>query len=158
MTYTCSICNAKLWENEARVGNANLKLTAYSMCCGRGKVMLPDPPHPPRLILDLLTNNSQYSRTFIENIRSYNQMFSFTSMGGRIDTNINNRGRGPFVFRLNGQNHHSIGSLLPETGKPPKFCQLSIVDTKNEVANRKRAVRYINLCSIMIFTICSSSF
>ncbi|PWA50289.1 udp-n-acetylglucosamine--peptide n-acetylglucosaminyltransferase sec [Artemisia annua] len=39
MTYTCSICNAKLWENEARVGNANLKLTAYSMCCGRGKVM-----------------------------------------------------------------------------------------------------------------------
>lgn len=47
----------------------------------------------------------------------------------------------PLILRLNGQNHHSIGSLLPEPGQPPKFCQLYIVDTENEVANRKRVVR-----------------
>ncbi|GJZ48942.1 uncharacterized protein Tco_0603132 [Tanacetum coccineum] len=114
---------------------------AYSLCCKRGKVMLPNPPHPPQLLTELLTNNHVHSRNFIENIRSYNQMFAFTSMGGRMDKKLNSQGRGPFVYRLNGQNHHLIGTLLPEEGKPPKFCQLYIVDTENEVTNRKMAVR-----------------
>ncbi|GKD96820.1 hypothetical protein Tco_1380717, partial [Tanacetum coccineum] len=141
MSYTCSMCHAKLWAEEARVGNPNLKMTAYSLCCKRGKVMLPNPPHPPQLLTELLTNNHVHSRNFIENIRSYNQMFAFTSMGGRMDKKLNSQGRGPFVYRLNGQNHHLIGTLLPEEGKPPKFCQLYIVDTENEVTNRKMAVR-----------------
>ena len=102
MSYTCSVCHAKLWQEEAHVGNGYLKLTSYSLCCGRGKVMLPDPPNPPRLFLDLLTNNHEHSRNFVENIRSYNQMFAFTSMGGRVDKSLNTKGRGPFVFRLNG--------------------------------------------------------
>ncbi|XP_013639786.1 PREDICTED: uncharacterized protein LOC106345068 [Brassica oleracea var. oleracea] len=56
-------------------------------------------------------------------------------MGGEIDASVNN-GRGPFVFRLHGQNFHQIGSLLPEEGLPPAFTQLYIFDTENEVRNR----------------------
>lgn len=48
-------------------------------------------------------------------------------MGGKIDNEINN-GRGPYVFRLNGQNHPKIGSLLPPIGCP-KFARLYIYDT-----------------------------
>jgi len=67
-------------------------------------------------------------------------MFAFTSMGGNIDRTIN-QGEGPYVFRVNGQIHHRIGSLLPEPNKTPKFAELYIFDTKNEIENRLRAIR-----------------
>jgi len=62
-------------------------------------------------------------------------MFAFTSLGAKIDTGIN-RGPGPYVFKINGQVHHRIGSLLPDEGRPPVYAQLYIYDTENEVQNR----------------------
>ncbi|XP_076899690.1 uncharacterized protein LOC143553626 [Bidens hawaiensis] len=56
---------------------------------------------------------------------------------GKIDTAIN-QGKGPFVFRLSGQNYHSIGSLQPEPGCKAKFSQLYIYDTDNELTNRQK--------------------
>ena len=44
------------------------------------------------------------------------------------------------MFRLNGQNHHLIGSLLPVEGSKPKFAQLYIFDTENEVQHRIRSI------------------
>ncbi|GJZ48131.1 hypothetical protein Tco_0601963 [Tanacetum coccineum] len=66
-------------------------------------------------------------------------MFAFTSLGGTQDTSVNT-GRGPYCYRLHGENKHRIGDLLPEEGKPPKFCQLYIYDTENEIRNRMQAV------------------
>nr|XP_048318610.1 uncharacterized protein LOC125418353 [Ziziphus jujuba var. spinosa] len=60
-------------------------------------------------------------------------------MGGKIDSSVN-RGRGPPVFRLHGQNYHKIGSLLPPEGSLLKFAQLYIYDTENEVSNRIQVV------------------
>jgi hypothetical protein len=60
-------------------------------------------------------------------------------MGGNIDKNIN-KGEGPYVFRINGQIHHRIGSLLPKPDNIPKFTELYIFDTKNENENRIRAL------------------
>ncbi|CAH1421827.1 unnamed protein product [Lactuca virosa] len=57
-------------------------------------------------------------------------------MGGKIDSSIN-RGNAPYIFRLSGQNYHSIGSILPEQGFKPKFSQLYIYDIDNEIANRQ---------------------
>ena len=62
-------------------------------------------------------------------------MFSFTSLGGEIDHSINN-GRGPFVFRMSGENYHRIGDIVPEPGQALKFSQLYIIDTLNEIKNR----------------------
>ena len=62
-------------------------------------------------------------------------MFAFTSMGGRVDASIN-RSKGPYVFKMSGQNYHHIVSLLPEVGKKPQFAQLYIYDTENEIDNR----------------------
>ncbi|GJX96053.1 uncharacterized protein Tco_0351851 [Tanacetum coccineum] len=70
-------------------------------------------------------------------------MFSFTSMGGKVDDSINKKGRGPYVFHLHGQTYHSMGSLLPKEGAPPKFTQLYIYDTEKEVENRAKALRDI---------------
>jgi hypothetical protein len=46
-------------------------------------------------------------------------MSAFTSTGGIVDKEINKR-RGPYVFRMHGQNYHHIGTLLPEEGNQPR--------------------------------------
>lgn len=113
----------------------------FTLCCRNGIVELPFLQDPPQLISDLLFKRHPYSKHFLENIRGYNTMFSFTSMGGKIDTNIN-RGRGPYTFRMGGQNVHLIGGLVPGEHESPKFAQLYIYDTHDEVNNRKYAIRY----------------
>lgn len=52
-------------------------------------------------------------------------------VGGRVDNSINN-GEGPYIFRLNGQNHHLSGSLLPMDGTL-KFSQNYIYNTKTKL-------------------------
>lgn len=132
-----------LWEAEARTGNSNPTNKAYSICCQKGKVFVPQAPPAPKPLVDLFFNNDTKSQNFKNNIRTYNSMFSFTSMGGKVDDSINKKGRGPYVFRLHGQTYHKIGSLLPEKGVPPKFCQMYIYDTQNETENRAKALRYV---------------
>ena len=66
-------------------------------------------------------------------------MFAFTSNGAKIDQTIND-GSGPYVFNISGQVHHLMGSLLPTENKSPKFSQLYIYDSNNEIANRIQAV------------------
>ncbi|XP_031091157.1 uncharacterized protein LOC115996159 [Ipomoea triloba] len=61
-------------------------------------------------------------------------------MGGKIDRSLNN-GVAPPIFRINGQNFHRIGSLLPTNGVQPKFAQLYIHDTEHEIENRINSVR-----------------
>jgi len=46
-----------------------------------------------------------------------------------MDHRIND-GRGPYIFKLNGQNHHRIGTLLPADGLSPNFAQLFFYDTE----------------------------
>lgn len=92
------------------------------ICCQEGKVKLPLQKEPPQFLKSLHQENPR----FRDNIRAYNSMFAFTSMGGKVDTNIN-KGRGPYVFRINGQNYHKIGTLVPVEGQMPKFAQLYIM-------------------------------
>ena len=151
-TFECKECNALLWEAEARTGNPNPRDKAYTICCQKGKVVLPQAPPTPKPLLDLFFNTDTKSQNFKNNIRTYNSMFSFTSMGGKVDDSINRKGRGPYVFRLHGQTYHKIGSLLPEEGKPPKFCQLYIYDTQNETENREKALRYVVRFTLIMVT------
>ncbi|GJS71072.1 DNA helicase [Tanacetum coccineum] len=74
-------------------------------------------------------------RHFMENIRAYNQMFNMTSLGARVDESVN-IGRGPYVFKISDQLYQWLGSLCPIEGDPPRFLQLYIYDTENEVDNR----------------------
>nr|GEV44082.1 ATP-dependent DNA helicase PIF1-like [Tanacetum cinerariifolium] len=72
---------------------------------------------------------------FMDNIRAYNQMFSMTSVRANVDKSIN-KGKGPYVYRISGQIYHWIRSMCPDEGQPPRFLQLYIYDTTNEVKNR----------------------
>ena len=66
-------------------------------------------------------------------------MFAMTSMGGKVDNRVND-GRGPYIFRLNGQTHRRIGTLLPNNGEDPQFARLYFYDIENEVQHRMNAL------------------
>ncbi|KAL6584543.1 hypothetical protein OROMI_003832 [Orobanche minor] len=136
--YECEHCKAQMWIGE-NVERAKLSTPKFSLCCLKGKVVLPILAKPPQLMRDLLENRHDKSKRFIEDIWAYNMMFSFTSMGGKIDYSVN-KGADPYTFRLGGQNLHRIGSLLPLDGSTPKFSQLYIFEPDGEVENRKNAV------------------
>ena len=59
----------------------------------------------------------------MENIRAYNMMFAMTSFGAKVDDSINN-GSGPYVFKVEGQISHWMGSLFP-----PKSSYLEQLET-----------------------------
>jgi hypothetical protein len=88
----------------------------------------------------LFDQTSPHSKLFQQNIRIYNAMFSFTSPGMQIDKGIT-RGRGPPTIRIQGQTCHRIGSMLPVIGQKPKYAQLYIYDTENEIDNRMDGFR-----------------
>lgn len=131
-----------MFYNERINKQRNTIVPDFSLCCGHGKVKLPPLQEPPIIMKKLLSGEDSRSKHFTQNIRGYNMMFSFTSMGGKIDNTVNN-GSGPYVFKLHGLNYHRIGSLLPEEGSTPKFAQLYIYDTENEVNNRAGVIRYL---------------
>ena len=71
----------------------------------------------------MTTEKGQIAAKFRGNIRAYNSIFSFTSIGANIDKEINKK-LGPYVLRINGKNYHMIESLLPKQNDKPKFSQL----------------------------------
>ncbi|XP_045793087.1 uncharacterized protein LOC123888169 [Trifolium pratense] len=138
--FTCTKCFAEMWYEERSEKTRNGLQIEFSMCCQKGEVKLPLLKKPPKLLMDLISGQDRRSRHFKDNIRAYNSMFAFTSMGGQINDKIND-GLGPPQFILGGQNYHRIGSLLPEVGMTPKFAQLYVYDTENEVNNRAACFR-----------------
>jgi hypothetical protein len=135
MDVQCPKFGAMVWNRET-VGKAtDVNPPEVSICCMRGNIILPYMIQPPTLIDNLFSGVDPRSSNFISNLRCYNNMFAFTSFGGRVESREND-GRGPPNFVISGQNYHRIGSLLPREGERPKFAQLYIYDTENEVQNR----------------------
>lgn len=134
----CTKCEAWMWKEERTNKSVTRGSPVFSLCCANGQIRLPKEKPTPSYIWQL-HNDKLHSQRFKDGIRMYNTLFAFTSTGGKVDHSIN-CGGSPYVYRLNGQNHHLFGSLIPEKGDDPKFCQLYIYDTENEIANRLRWV------------------
>ncbi|KAL3640531.1 hypothetical protein CASFOL_015499 [Castilleja foliolosa] len=130
--YICEHCSALFWFAERIVHRSLYNRPRYTHCCKNGVVRLPLPLSPPSVIRDLFEDSN-----FMENVRAYNNMFSMTSFGARIDEAVND-GRGPYVFKVSGQVSHWIGSICPPDNEHPRFLQMYIYDTENEVPNRLR--------------------
>lgn len=115
---------------------------SHYAACMQGKILLSKIPNPPETLTALFHNQNAKSKHYLENIRSFNMMFSFTSMRGRINRSVN-VGNGLSIYIMCGENYHMILSLLPPQGSTPKFGQLYIYDTEHEISNRMHVVRYI---------------
>ncbi|KAF8110942.1 hypothetical protein N665_0077s0005 [Sinapis alba] len=130
----CSQCGALVWTSESTRTDCISGELKFTICCSHGQIKLPPIKPPPPVLDDLLTH-----RWFRHAIRVYYAVFAFTSIGAKLDYSVV-YGPCPFTFRIQGQTHHRIGSLLLFKGRPPKYLQLYIVDTNNEVSNRLKTM------------------
>jgi len=128
-----------MWYEERVYKSRHTSKPEFSMCCMQGRIEIAPFKKLPRPLYNLYHKKDKKSKIFLENIRSFNSMFAFTSMGGKIDKTKNN-GHAPPIYVLNRENYHQISSLLPPEGNGPKFAQLYIYDTDNELRNRMAAV------------------
>ena len=114
-THECPYCGAVFWYQE-RVKSASAAATrkiVYNLCCRGGKINFKPYKKPPTSLADLLRfDGDARSKKFLRQIRSYNSLFAFTSLGATVDRTINN-GTAPYVFKINRVVHHRIGTLLP---------------------------------------------
>ncbi|PWA92285.1 hypothetical protein CTI12_AA082010 [Artemisia annua] len=94
---TCKSCKAKLWRADTKTKGITEK-NSFTMCCKKGEVEIPKMANPPKELLELYTGNDQISKRFFHDIRKFNRMYSFTSMGGKVDKKVNN-GHGPWIYR-----------------------------------------------------------
>lgn len=134
----CTKCKALIRNAERNNKSTKYHSPIFSVCCKNGRVELPPERQPPSFLAELLSEGPKTAH-YKKNIRIYNSMFAFTSLGGKIDNKIN-KGRAPYTFKLSGQNYHLIGSICPVDGETLKYCQLYVYDTKNELENIKNDV------------------
>src|SRR3954470_15064602 len=91
------------------------------------------------MLYQLFTTQDKEALAFQKNIMIYNGIFSFTSLGVRLDKDLDMARSGVYTFRAQGQIYHNLPSLIP-----PKsgscFFQLYFHDTQNEVSNRMAAI------------------
>ncbi|KAF8083899.1 hypothetical protein N665_0746s0001 [Sinapis alba] len=124
-----------MWYGERLNKRKKSKNPTFSLCCLQGQVQIPLLRDPPIVLKRLMEGDDKLSKHFQNNMRPYNMVFSFTSLGGKVERSVQ-KGLGPSMFQLQGENYHLMGSLQPNEGKDAKFGQLYIVDTENEVNNR----------------------
>ncbi|OMO58886.1 DNA helicase [Corchorus capsularis] len=137
--HQCKFCGALHWFEERNKKDRRAK-REFVKCCQGGRIRLPMLKPAPLFLQTLLKHDrGKKSLKFRENIRLYNSLFALTSIGAKIDYEINKK-PGPYIFRINGQTHHKMGSLLPLDGEHPKFAQLYVYDTQNEIDYRMQAL------------------
>jgi len=106
------------------------------MCCYQGKISISPLNPPPQVLYQYLTSQDPVAREFRGRIRNYNYGLAMTSVGRELNYTINQDGRGPYTFILQGQLNHLAGSLLPTEGVPPKYAQLYIHDSEVALNHR----------------------
>ena len=142
MDIECSQCRALHWIEEKVAGSALAPI--FSSCCANGKINLPTIDQPPEPLLSLLTGEDSRSRNFRKNIRKYNSVLAFTSMGARVDQSVVGT-RGVYNFRIHGEVYHQIGSLLPDSNTMPAFSQIYIYDTEEQLTYRQSIIPELDL-------------
>nr|XP_016440177.1 PREDICTED: uncharacterized protein LOC107765981 isoform X3 [Nicotiana tabacum] len=119
----CKFCGAKKFEYEPP-----------GFCCNNGSIKLVSHEMPVEL-QNLYLGTTEECKHFRTYIRTYNNMFAFTSLGVNYDKELAKRNRGIYTFRVQGKMYHFINDLLPPSGIA-KNLQLYFYENDNELANR----------------------
>ena len=133
----CSFCCALLWIDEKAAGTNQKPF--FSICCAKGKVILPKNEPLPILMLKLLENPQ-----FMSKIRLYNASFSFLSFNATTDVNLSKNN--VYTMRIVGMIHHRIGPLLPslDSRDPTPKCEQIYFHDGNEEQQCKLRQKYSN--------------
>jgi len=101
MDTICGFCSAKMWikERSANLMNNNPQ---FSLCCENGKVLLLNLLATPQELEVLLTNKESSVVKFRDQIRMYNSVLAFTSLGAKVDESVTGGPR-PYSFCIQGE-------------------------------------------------------
>ncbi|KAG5578495.1 hypothetical protein H5410_058629 [Solanum commersonii] len=127
----CHFCKAIKFEYEPP-----------AFCCSNGSVQLTSHEIPIEL-KNLYLENTELSKHFRTYIRTYNNIFAFTSLGVTYDKELAKTNNGIYTFRVQGQMYHFINDLIP-TDKKGKNLQLYFFDSENELRNRMACSNKLN--------------
>ncbi|KAG1175901.1 hypothetical protein G6F70_001926 [Rhizopus microsporus] len=134
-TVICSSCVATLpTDSRYRTCQACRERTAASRCRRRVEQEEQEgsPPDPPEYLKNLLASTDAQGHHFKDNLRQYNAVFAFTSLGCDIvsaeERNANNSRGGLNTFQIHGVLCHRQGPLLSVEGDTPLYAQLYIYD------------------------------
>ena len=83
-----------MWLGERINKSKYRRKPIFTLCCMQGQVQLPFLKKPPEVLMKLLTGNDKLSKHFQKNTKSYNMVFSFTSLGGKVYKSVK-KGRMP---------------------------------------------------------------
>lgn len=119
----CKFCAAKRFQYESP-----------GFCCGKGTIKLTS-YRMPATLKNLYMGNDAESKHFQTYIRTYTNLFAFTSLGVNYDRDLAKRNCGIYTFKVQGQMHHLIDSLYPRKTKA-RNLQLYFFDNMNEIENR----------------------
>jgi hypothetical protein len=106
-----------MWIKErlAKLSNSN---PWFSLCYKNCKVLLLNLLATSQKLEVLLTNKERSVVKFRDQIRIYNLVLAFTSLGAKVDESVV-KGTGLYSFHIQGELHHKIGSLCLAEGQRP---------------------------------------
>ena len=105
--HECLYCGALYWNAQCIKDSSSGQIKIYPLCCKKDRIKLPFlQPTPPFLDALLSNNKNPLLKNFKENIRMYNCMFSFPSMGGKIDSEINKKIRTIYFQNMRSKPPH----------------------------------------------------
>lgn len=110
LTIVCEFCGSKNFLAEKPQDGK------FNSCCRKGKLKLPTirGEHNFELKYPQFMQSFLSDPNFRKHIRSYNGGLSFASMGAKI---VDVPGRGPYVFKVQGQIYHKTSHMVPPPGK-----------------------------------------
>ncbi|KAL4583975.1 hypothetical protein LXL04_008563 [Taraxacum kok-saghyz] len=113
-----------------------LQFEVPTFCCMKGKTKLAT-IQIPEALHQLYIRQDTVGEMFRDNIRAYNTNYSFTSMGVKLDTSVNNMRSGVYTFRAQGTIYHNIDQLVPRDGRS-RYLQLYFYEGEAEILERLR--------------------
>jgi hypothetical protein len=135
MNAQCAKCGAYNFEGE-RVDKGH-----FSICCKNGKVKLGPAMPVEKELQDLYlgtgTATVEQSQHFLENIRTYNNLFSMVSFAANLVQPPGGNNPATTFLKIHGQIRHRASTLEPNLGASPQFGQLYILDTNSAVNERE---------------------
>jgi len=93
--------------------------------------------------------NSEESKEFIRNARTYNNSLALASMNCNFDRELL-QGH-PYCFKIHGQVYHLTGTLHPPAHRVPNFNQIYIFDTERARQERNRQAEEYRLNNTILF-------
>ncbi len=135
MNNICNHCYALKWKKEPK-----------GFCCLNGQIVIaPLSPAPPSLHTLLTSNDPDSDEPYVNQIRAYNQVLAFTSIGAKVDKELANAKDGVYTFRIQGALYHRIGGLMPSDQTEPQFAQIYFYDTNLDNQLNRRTEIFPNL-------------